>query len=119
MPDAYLKHLGYRVFTARKLCNLTQQELARQTQLAVKTIQDIECGRKNPTYDTLVKLVVRLGIPPNTLFPEQPALEHEDLQRLIWKFQCCSQEDQKILIETLNFLAEQLLEHPHEAAESE
>ena len=117
--DISLKFLGERIYSARKICDLTQMELAQQTQLAVKTVQDIESGRKNPTYDTLVRLVKRLGISPDTLFPTQPVLEHEDLQRFVWKFQCCSQEDQKILLNTLNFLTEQLLKYSHETEKTE
>lgn len=114
-----LMFLGNRIFAARKLCDLTQHELAEQTQLSVKTIQDIERGRKNPSYETLVRLTARLGVPPDTLFPVDTEIRHKDLQHFIWKFQCCSQEDQKILLNTLNFLAEQLLEHPHESEELE
>lgn len=114
-----LTFLGNRIFAARKLCDLTQQELAEQTQLSVKTIHDIERGRKNPSYETLVRLIARLGVPPNTLFPVGTEIRHKELQHFIWKFQCCCQEDQKILLNTLNFLAEQLLEHPHVSEELE
>lgn len=119
MLKSNLTFLGKRISAARKICDLTQQELAKQTELSVKTVQDVENGRKNPTYDTLARLVMRLGIPPNTLFPVNTEIKHKDLQHFIWKFQCCSQEDQKILLNTLNFLAEQLLEHPRESEELE
>lgn len=48
MPELDLVLLGDRIREARKACGLTQQELADQTGLAVKTVQDIEKGRKNP-----------------------------------------------------------------------
>ena len=69
-----LAFLGKRVTLARKICGLTQRELADQTDLSLKTVQAIEKGRKNPTYETLFRLVVRLGIPPNTLFPTKHAI---------------------------------------------
>ena len=52
MPKDNLLFLGSRIRFMRKKCGLTQQALADQCGLAVKTIQDIEKGRKNPSYET-------------------------------------------------------------------
>lgn len=46
MPEDSLEFLGRHIRAERVRCNLTQQELADQSGLAVKTIQDIEKGRK-------------------------------------------------------------------------
>ena len=73
-----------------------------------ETVQDIEKGKKNPTYETLSRLVDRLGISADTLFPSETPLENEELQNLIKRFQSCSPKNQKILLNTLDFLAEQL-----------
>ena len=56
MPEDKLKFLGDRIRSARKDCGLTQQALADQADLAVKTIQDVERGRKNTTYETVCLL---------------------------------------------------------------
>lgn len=61
MPEDKLKFLGDRIRSARKDCGLTQQALADQADLAVETIQDVERGRKNTTYETLCQLIERLG----------------------------------------------------------
>ena len=53
MPKDKLMYLGNRIRSERKNCDLTQQELADQCGLAIKTVQDIENGRKNPSYETL------------------------------------------------------------------
>ena len=42
MPEDKFTFLGRRIRAARKECKLTQQALADQSGLAVKTIQDIE-----------------------------------------------------------------------------
>ncbi len=119
MPETKFKFLGSRIRAARKKCSLTQQKLADQTGLAIKTVQDIEKGRKNPTYDTLSRLVGRLGVSADTLFPADTPLENEELQNLIRKFQSCSPENQKILLDTLNFLAEKLLSNHNKPDDSE
>lgn len=111
MPDDKLIYLGNCIRTARKDCCLTQQELADQCGLAVKTIQEIEKGRKNATYETLAQLIERLGITANTLFQSKTSVDNEEIQKFIGKFQSCCPENQKILLSTLNFLAEQLLTH--------
>ncbi len=114
-----LKYLGTQILAERKKCNLSQQELASQTKISAKTLQDIEKGRKNPTYKTLARLIARLGIYADNLFPSKSSIEDEELQHFIGKFQACNRKNQKILLNTLNFLAEQLLAHQDESEDSD
>lgn len=109
MPENKLAYWGRCICTARKNCGLTQQELADQAGLAVKTVQEIEKGRKNATYETLSLLIERLGIPANLLFPSKTSIKNVELQRFMGKFQSCSPEHQAVLLSTLDFLAEQLI----------
>ena len=51
MPEDKFIFLGKRIRSARKECQLTQQELADQSGLAVKTIQDIEKGITEVVFD--------------------------------------------------------------------
>lgn len=62
MSELDLALLGSRIRAVRKDRGLTQQELAHQTGLSVKTVRDIERGRKNPSYETVIRLLNRLGI---------------------------------------------------------
>ena len=110
MPEDSLKFLGRHIRAERVRCNLTQQELADQSGLAVKTVQDIEKGRKNPSYETLSRLIERLGISPNVLFQASNSIEDEELQRFMGKFKSCSRDNQQILLNTLDFLTEHLLD---------
>lgn len=109
MPEDKFAFLGKRIRSARKECQLTQQELANQAGLAVKTIQDIEKGRKNPTYETLCLLVERLGISGSSLFPSKAEIDNTELQQFLGKFQSCNKRHQEMLIHSLNFLVEELL----------
>lgn len=115
MPNDNLKFLGQRIREARKGCDLTQQELADQTGLSIKTIQDIEAGKKNTTYETLLSLTARLGITLNTLSPSDSSFDDMKLQHLFGKIQSCSPENQEILYETLDFLAEKLIAAQYKA----
>ena len=91
MPKDKLIYLGDCIRSKRKDCNLTQQELADQCGLAVKTIQDIEKGRKNPSYITLSLLIERLGISPNSLFPAKSTVKNELAEHVIGKLQVCGE----------------------------
>lgn len=109
MPKDKLNYLGNCIRQARNDCNLTQQALADQAHVAIKTIQMIEKGKINPSYEILYPLIKRLDISANTLFNPEISDTDEEIQRFIGKFQACSPENRKLLLNTLDYLAEQLL----------
>lgn len=115
MLEVNLSLLGDRIRCARKECGLTQKELAGQSGLSVKTIQDIEKGRKNPTYDTLTRLMGRLGLSPDTMFLSKSPVPTEEMQHFFENFQLCDQKSQGILLKTIYFLSEQLRASQDEA----
>ena len=63
MPVDKIKYLGACIRTARKHCGLTQQELADQSGVSVKTIRNIETGKMNPSYEILFPLSTAWGCP--------------------------------------------------------
>ena len=83
MPGLDAIHLGNLICSTRKCGGLTQKELARQTGLAVKTIQDVEKGRKYPSYETLACLVIRLGISPDLAFTAKESVSISEEQQLL------------------------------------
>lgn len=115
MPETKFQFLGSQIRTARKKKNLTQQKLADKTGLAIKTVQETEKGKKNATYDTLSRLIDCLGVSADTLFPTKTPISDEKLQNLIRKVQLCNEKNQEILLNTINFLADQLLSEQENA----
>lgn len=109
MPKDRLTYLGFRIRSARLACCLTQQELADQSNVALKTVQMIEKGQMNPSYEILYPLIKRLGISANTLFDPGISDVDAEIQRFIGKFQACTPESRRVLLNTLDYLAEQLL----------
>ena len=109
MPMDILTYLGKRLHDARKACNLTQQELSDQTGVSIKMIQDIEHGSVNPSYEILFPIVNRLGLTTSDLFNVEPDEQEEEINRFLGKFRACSRANQMVLLNTLDFLAEQLL----------
>lgn len=51
----------------RELAGLTQEDLARETDLSVSTIRSIENNRRSASIDTLYKLAEVLGVTVNDL----------------------------------------------------
>lgn len=113
MPENKLLYLGNRLREIRKENGLTQQQLADRCNLAVKTIQDIEKGKKNTSYETLNALIECLGITADMLFPSKVTVENKVLQHFIGKLQSCSLENQMIILNTVDCLADQLQNRHH------
>lgn len=108
MPKDKLAHLGSCIRTARHDCKLTQQELP-SPHVAIKTIQNIEKGQMNHSFEILYPIVNRLGISANILFNPDSTEDEEEIQHLIGKFQVCSSEDRKFMLNTVDCMVEQLL----------
>ena len=115
IPETKFRFLGSQIRAARKRNNLTQQKLADQTGLAIKAVQETEKGKKNATYDTLSKLIQCLGISADTLFPTKSPIDNEKLQNLIRNVQMCDEKNQEVLLNTIGFLADQLLSEQEKA----
>lgn len=108
MPEDMLQYLGAFIRKSRKDCELTQDELAEQSGVSARHIAKIEKGQINPSYEVLAALKKRLGFSGETLF--HPELEQDDeINQFIGKYLACSERDRKILIKTLNCLANELL----------
>lgn len=61
------KKIGQAVKQKRESLNITQEELAINTELSRNYISDVECGRYMPSVDTLSKIAIYLDIDLNFL----------------------------------------------------
>lgn len=118
MPKDKLAHLGNCIRAARHVCKLTQQELADDCHVAIKTVQNIERGLMNPSFEILYPIVNRLGISANILFNPEISDEDMDVEHLIGKFQICHPRERKFMLNTVDCMAEQFLaQHSESDAE--
>lgn len=118
MPKDKLVHLGSCIRAARHDCKLTQQELADDCHVAIKTIQNIEKGQMNPSFEILYPIVNRLGISANILFNPELSDEDTDVKHLIGKFQVCEPQERKFMLNTVDCMTEQFLAG-HDKSETE
>lgn len=119
MREDIFLHMGNRIKEAREECGLTQQELAEQTGRGLRHLQDIEKGRKNPSFDVLASYISRLGVAPNELFYSDVPIVEKEVQHFMGKFLACTEDERVILLKTLNCLAEQFISRRYHISEPE
>lgn len=115
MPNDKATHLGNCIRSARIACHLTQQQLADDCHVAVKTIQNIEKGTMNPSYEILYPIVNRLGISANILFNPEISEADKDLERIIGKVQVCTPQERSFIANTVDCMVNQFLANREEA----
>ncbi|MDD2981160.1 MAG: helix-turn-helix transcriptional regulator [Hespellia sp.] len=64
--------LGDLVKKQRLKRELSQQQLAEGIGVSLRTINDIECYRANPRFDTLCSLFQYLQVPTQNIFTQEP-----------------------------------------------
>ena len=66
--DTLKKWTGAIIRQAREECGYSQQYVADELNIDVRTMKKIEEGQSEPTFDVLAKLIRTLYISPNILF---------------------------------------------------
>lgn len=108
-PSKELLHLGARIEAARKDSGLTQQELAYQCHHGYRLIQNIEAGLANPSFEVLSDIIHRLGISADALFFPNITKQEEEARHLLSKLAVCAEDEQQIILKTLDCMVEQFL----------
>lgn len=63
-------NIGKRIASLRKSKNISIYRISQETGISQNHIRDIEQSRRNPSIDTLSRLIVPLGITLSELFNE-------------------------------------------------
>ena len=66
--DDIKKLLGQRIKELRKIKGLTQEQLAEKMEIDQRNLSKIECGKSNPTPETIEKIIEVLNINPYLLY---------------------------------------------------
>ncbi len=72
---AFQAALGHAVKARRQDLNLTQEQLANDTDLHQRWISNVETGKRNPSYSSLRRLASGLKLPTSELIARAEALE--------------------------------------------
>jgi DNA-binding XRE family transcriptional regulator len=60
--------IGDTIRTARNLNNMTQNELSKAAGVSVRTIIDIEKGKRFPSMEVFIKIIRILNVPTDQIF---------------------------------------------------
>ena len=80
-------------------------------------LQDIEKGRKNPSYDVLASFIKRLGISANELFYPDASEQEKQVQHFMGKFLACTEDERQIILKTLDCMAEQFISRRYKSSD--
>lgn len=98
------KLLGDAVKEERLRRNLSQNTLAEQANVSLRTISDIETYNANPRLETLVLLASYLNISLDSIIhPEDPPM-NATMRQIIAELNQCSDEEKYLALSTLRGL---------------
>ncbi len=80
---------------------LTIYKLSKETGITQNHISDLECGRRNPSLDTLKRLIVPLGISLSELFCDDETVTYltESERKLVENYRTLPDDKGKLLLE--------------------
>lgn len=94
----YARPLGDAVRDARVKAHRTQNEVASQTNLDVRTILNIENYHGNPKMMVLYPLVRALNVNPVSIFYPELETASPELQKLQFFLSSCSESEAAMLL---------------------
>ncbi len=79
MPSPAFQHaLGLAVKARRQELELTQEQLANDTDLHQRWISNVETGKRNPSYGSLRRLAAGLDLTASELIARAEQIETQD-----------------------------------------
>lgn len=92
--------MGSILRAAREAKGMTQAALAKDTEIAVRTIIDIEKDKRHPTYENFYKIIHALDFSADHIFWPEKAPCSPEQEQLLRAIQSCNERDQAIVMET-------------------
>ena len=97
--------IGQRIRKFRKACGLSQEQLAEKANISVTHMSHIETGNTKLSLPVLVDIANTLQVTTDELLYEKPLSEKINIKQEISDIiDSCSEQNAKILIETLKSL---------------
>ena len=98
------KRLGDVVKQERLKLNLSQNALAEQAKVSLRTVSDIETYNGNPRLDTLYALANYLHISIDAVFSDKKSNMDSTMQQIIAELNSCPEEQKQLALSTLRGL---------------
>ena len=104
----YFSHLGSVIKEARNEKQFTQEYLSEQVGVGVRHIMAIENEGKAPSFELLYRLIHALDISADRIFRPETTSTNIRKEQFINKFTTCTEQEQRIIMETLAVLMREL-----------
>lgn len=98
------KLLGDAVREERLRRNLSQNSLAEQAKISLRTVSDIENYIGNPQLETLYALATYLHISIDAMFSNQKTNPDSTMQQIMAELNSCPEEQKQLALSTLRGL---------------
>ena len=98
------KRLGDVVKQERLKLNQSQNALAEQAKVSLRTVSDIETYNGNPRLDTLYALANYLHISIDAVFSDKKSNMDSTMQQIIAELNSCPEEQKQLALSTLRGL---------------
>ncbi len=105
-----MKRIGSIIQSARHGNGLTQAELAERIDVSLKTVIDIEKGKRNPTFDVLFRMITELDIPAELIFRPEDLSGSPELEQFICELRNASEQERRLVITTARSIWRELRE---------
>lgn len=110
MPETNKQSMGEIIKAWRKKRKFTQESFAEKCGISKRYLVSIEKGNVNPSYDVLYAIIRALDISADELFYSDLPESDKRTKMLLIQFQNCSDENQEVVLRTMECMIHCLLE---------
>jgi transcriptional regulator with XRE-family HTH domain len=91
-----MKRMGRVIRKARENKSITQAALAEKIEVSIRTIIAVENGQRNPTIDTLYRLIQTLDIPADLIFRPDDMPATPEQEQFIREYLSAAEQAQRV-----------------------
>lgn len=98
------ERLGAILRELREEKGLTREELAERSETGLRHVAAIELGEKNPSVDTLYRLIRGIGVSSDRVFYPELSSEDSEQEAIIHLISTCSPKQKKLILAYIEML---------------
>jgi len=93
--------MGGIIRAAREARGMTQAALSQKTNIATRTIMDIENDKRHPTYEVFFKIIRALDLSADQIFWPEKAEYTPEQEQMIRAILSCNERDRAVLMDVV------------------
>lgn len=101
------ERLGAILRELREEKGLTREELAERSETGLRHVAAIELGEKNPSVDTLYRLIRGIGVSSDRVFYPELSSKDPEQEAIIHLVSTCSIKQRKLILAFIKMLLSQ------------